>query len=756
MTTAGELLRRGHAVLDARGKEYDKAGGERSAAAVASMWAAATGKPMTEYEAWLFLILLKTVRLTSAPGPHDDSAMDGAVYFGLAGESKHRRPARAAEDGPGPDKPTQAGEKAAPKPSQEFVEFRVPIITPDASGEWYRQMDRAAERQTTVCTTPDVVHRWFESRAAMSSAVRRNGLVPKFHQVRANGWTAGRTPSGRRLYVLSFTLADLDLTASHRPFDDGTILQPQTGELFPKPAGGLTAEEAAPADPNQYAGCGVADTGPATAATAGGLPGFVWVTIGDDRVRPCHSFSFTSHAEIDRQRFLAGDVKFDIRLDADKLAKDTRDVLKPVVDSWVANVMNDVFGPAVSGYPTVPTWAQSMADAGPAAAQGVLIGPWGEVTAKGWGRPWLFTGRDGLPWMQPDDGGKPLPIHEDATVRQVAGYTQPVGWAIFANNVSGRREWGRITPADDLAVRRRCVFNPKIQKAKDPPVVVIVIDPPTTGDQTAWLDQIDRNVKAGRKVACPQWAMRRWKDARAGCYTTVGIYRDAGPDLIEGYPAWRVTLGDPITKPAAGQPVRGSRLPEAQRVAMTLTNAPTVVMDPTGPFPPEHWLDVVDQYAQATGGTVFMPEVCMLRWYHERGQARRLCAVRTGDAVAGLPGWQFRKMDLGADSGSQPAGRPANIDDTQTVPQVSNGRVLGDLERVLMEMEGMSPSGLARAGRKLQDVLAKMPQWAVAAQRRMDVPGPGGSESHAPVTNEQTRRPEETKAAHGGTGVAGP
>jgi hypothetical protein len=45
---------------------------------------------MTEYEAWLFLICLKAVRLTQAKGPHDDSSTDGAVYFGLAGEAKHR------------------------------------------------------------------------------------------------------------------------------------------------------------------------------------------------------------------------------------------------------------------------------------------------------------------------------------------------------------------------------------------------------------------------------------------------------------------------------------------------------------------------------------------------------------------------------------------------------------------------------------------------------------------------------------------
>lgn len=90
MTPAHELVTRGAKVLEERAKEYDQPGGERSAGKVAAMWSAATGKAMTESEAWLFLVLLKATRLAAAPGPHDDSATDGACYFGLMGESKHR------------------------------------------------------------------------------------------------------------------------------------------------------------------------------------------------------------------------------------------------------------------------------------------------------------------------------------------------------------------------------------------------------------------------------------------------------------------------------------------------------------------------------------------------------------------------------------------------------------------------------------------------------------------------------------------
>lgn len=91
---AAETLNRGAEVLDARAKEYETAGGERSAAAVARAWSGVTGREMSEAEAWLFLLLLKAVRLHTAPGVHNDSAMDGAVYFALMGESKGKAATR--------------------------------------------------------------------------------------------------------------------------------------------------------------------------------------------------------------------------------------------------------------------------------------------------------------------------------------------------------------------------------------------------------------------------------------------------------------------------------------------------------------------------------------------------------------------------------------------------------------------------------------------------------------------------------------
>jgi len=88
MATAADLMRAGLAAIGDRGREYDRPAGERSAGRAAAAFNAVTGHAVTETEAWLFLACLKMVRLHSAPGPHDDSAADGAAYVALAGESK--------------------------------------------------------------------------------------------------------------------------------------------------------------------------------------------------------------------------------------------------------------------------------------------------------------------------------------------------------------------------------------------------------------------------------------------------------------------------------------------------------------------------------------------------------------------------------------------------------------------------------------------------------------------------------------------
>lgn len=77
-----------------RAAAYEQPGGERSAARVASAFNAITGRggdrALSESEAWLFLQVLKQVRLFSAPGYHADSSEDNVSYAALLGEAKAR------------------------------------------------------------------------------------------------------------------------------------------------------------------------------------------------------------------------------------------------------------------------------------------------------------------------------------------------------------------------------------------------------------------------------------------------------------------------------------------------------------------------------------------------------------------------------------------------------------------------------------------------------------------------------------------
>lgn len=80
-----------------RASTYDSGSGERSAAAVATAFNAITGRAgdraLSESEAWLFLQVLKQVRLFKAPGYHADSAEDNVAYGSLLAESKARETA---------------------------------------------------------------------------------------------------------------------------------------------------------------------------------------------------------------------------------------------------------------------------------------------------------------------------------------------------------------------------------------------------------------------------------------------------------------------------------------------------------------------------------------------------------------------------------------------------------------------------------------------------------------------------------------
>ena len=86
--TAVEFLSACAAVQSERGKQYDASGtGERSFAAAASAFNAATGKSLTGSDVCLLLTMVKLVRQYSSPDRlHHDSLLDGVSYLSLWAE----------------------------------------------------------------------------------------------------------------------------------------------------------------------------------------------------------------------------------------------------------------------------------------------------------------------------------------------------------------------------------------------------------------------------------------------------------------------------------------------------------------------------------------------------------------------------------------------------------------------------------------------------------------------------------------------
>ena len=91
---AHEILGAASDTMAKRAAEYDKPEGERSIPATVQAFNAITGRDLSDAEGWLFMQLLKSVRMFSAKGFHADSAIDGVAYAALTGE------ARAAEVAP--------------------------------------------------------------------------------------------------------------------------------------------------------------------------------------------------------------------------------------------------------------------------------------------------------------------------------------------------------------------------------------------------------------------------------------------------------------------------------------------------------------------------------------------------------------------------------------------------------------------------------------------------------------------------------
>lgn len=95
---APQFLQAGLDAMQQRAATYDKPEGERSMSATVEAFKAITGHAITEEQGWLFMAILKAVR--SQQGNYSaDSYVDGAAYFGLAGEAAHKaRSAKPAEE----------------------------------------------------------------------------------------------------------------------------------------------------------------------------------------------------------------------------------------------------------------------------------------------------------------------------------------------------------------------------------------------------------------------------------------------------------------------------------------------------------------------------------------------------------------------------------------------------------------------------------------------------------------------------------
>jgi hypothetical protein len=90
--TAPQLLRKALDVMEERAKEYDRPQGERSVSAVVTaLNAILQREALTEAEGWLFMQLLKNVRLFSARTYHADSGLDGIAYCALMAEAKGKQ-----------------------------------------------------------------------------------------------------------------------------------------------------------------------------------------------------------------------------------------------------------------------------------------------------------------------------------------------------------------------------------------------------------------------------------------------------------------------------------------------------------------------------------------------------------------------------------------------------------------------------------------------------------------------------------------
>ena len=90
---AHEFLTQAEKHMAARAETYDTPEGERAMAKTIAAFNALAGADLTVAEGYLFMVLLKSIRLTQRATYHADSAEDLVAYAALVGEAKSQQSA---------------------------------------------------------------------------------------------------------------------------------------------------------------------------------------------------------------------------------------------------------------------------------------------------------------------------------------------------------------------------------------------------------------------------------------------------------------------------------------------------------------------------------------------------------------------------------------------------------------------------------------------------------------------------------------
>lgn len=84
--TAQDALGKAAFILDQRGREYDCEEGERSMIKIVMAFNTIAGRDLSESEGYLFMLVLKQVRMFGVNKFHEDSAIDAIAYASLLAE----------------------------------------------------------------------------------------------------------------------------------------------------------------------------------------------------------------------------------------------------------------------------------------------------------------------------------------------------------------------------------------------------------------------------------------------------------------------------------------------------------------------------------------------------------------------------------------------------------------------------------------------------------------------------------------------